>query len=152
MILSCFFLLLLSTPMVSASSPSILDVVSNFFLLFQLPCSKWITFFTQDASLYHPNFPLGVHGSKELLNFCEIVQNATNNTSLQVFRADGIPILTKADNVAMVLIPYIYSAALNGENKPNFVNSGFEMLTIVEQSESLLIANVTELFNRNLLQ
>ncbi len=125
-------------------------LVDGFFSLFAWPCQKWVSLFAPNASFSHPKFPRGVRGSAQLAAFCATAQGTT--AALQLFRADGPARITQTDVAIHVLVPYVWSAPLNGPDQPPFVNSGWEALELSGGPQGLAIAAVTEFFNSNRTQ
>jgi hypothetical protein len=141
-------LVLLATVSLCAADvdPEVSRLVDGFFSLFLWPCGKWVTLFSANASFSHPKFPHGVRGTAQLSAFCSAAQG--NTATQQLFRADGPARITQTEAGVHLLIPYVWSAPLNGPDKPSFVNTGWEALQLVDGS----IVAVTEFFNSNRTQ
>ncbi len=135
---------------VPAVESDVTRVLHGFFSLFTWPCDKWVFLFSSSASFSHPKFPHGVVGTDQLTAFCVSAQG--NSSSQQLFRADGPARITQTELSVHVLVPYVWSAPLNGPQSPPFVNSGWEMLELVSGAQGLVIAAVTEFFNSNRTQ
>ena len=132
---------------------TVTDVIENsiehLFSLWTLPCSEWLYVFTSDAVWYHPKFPDGLKYN-QLLDFCQTNQM----TKPALFRQDGQIRLTISGNTTSsplyhVMVPYVYGQIENGNNNSLFINSGYEYVQLVADSQKQIRINmVVEFFNR----
>jgi len=129
---------------------SIENAVKNLFSLWTLPCSEWLNVFTRDAVWYHPKFPDSLPYNK-LLDFCELNQK----TKPALFRQDGQIRLTISGNSTTslplyhVMVPYVYGQVENGNNNSLFINSGYEYIELVKDTnDQIRIMMIVEFFNR----